>query len=84
MGSNPTSVTIIKLKKMEIKISTISYSTFKDFPKINYFWMFRKYKHVRGFKFRFFGYNFNITENYATKKLIDKIKNHGSKKTSMG
>ena len=61
---------------MEIRISNTPYSMFKDAPKINYFWMYRKYKHVKGFRFRFFGYNFNVTENFATKKLIDKFKNN--------
>ena len=61
---------------MEIRISKVSYSVFKDCPKINFIWMFRKYKYVKGFRFRFFGYDFNITENFATKKLIHQFNSY--------
>lgn len=38
--------------------------------------MFKKYKHIKGFIFRFFGIYFNIRENNTTEKLIEKFINN--------
>lgn len=54
----------------------IDYCSIKNYNKnniIQWIWMFKKYKYIKGFIVRILGVYINIRENYATEKLI-KIK----------
>ncbi len=51
----------------------ISYCSTKHYDKSNimqWVWMFKKYKFVKGFIFRMFGIYINIREKNSTEKLI--------------
>lgn len=39
--------------------------------KLSYFFMFKKYKHVKGFIVRIFGIYVNVREDMALQKLIE-------------
>jgi hypothetical protein len=55
----------------------INYCSTKFYDKTNiaqWMWMFKKYKNVKGFIMRIFGIYFNVRENNATEKLIEKAK----------
>lgn len=55
---------------MKIRIKYISWEMFDKGFKRFWFWHSRKYKYCKGIMFRIFGFDFNITERDATKKLI--------------
>lgn len=58
------------MTKYEIDISFISIKLF-PLPNIGY-WIifFRKYRFIKGFAFRLFGFHFNVRERGAKYKLI--------------
>lgn len=60
-----------------MKIS-IYYVRWGWFPKSKKQWFFyyKPYTHVRGINIRFFGWHFNIRENNATEKIIQKVRNY--------
>ena len=55
---------------------------------IQWVWMFRKYKYVKGFVMRIFGVYINVRESNATEKLIEQgrviIKSNPKRQTSGG
>lgn len=59
---------------MEINISYCSTKHYSKNDIIHWVWMFKKYKNIKGFIFRFFGIYFNVRENNATEKLIKKFR----------
>jgi len=67
-----------------MKIS-INYCSTKHYDKnniIQWIWSFRRYKYVKGFRFRIFGVYVNVRENNAFEKLIGIAQNENNKKNS--
>lgn len=59
---------------MKIDISYISTKHYDRTNIIQWMWMFKRYKHVKGFIMRVFGICINVRENNATEKLIAKAR----------
>lgn len=55
---------------MKINIGYCSINYYDKKTIYQWFWKYRKYKYVKGFFFRIFGFYINIRENNATEKLI--------------
>ena len=61
---------------MKINIKYTERKYYRDAPDGYRQWRFHfhRYKYVRGFVMRIFGWYFNVRENNATVKLIEKFK----------
>ena len=56
---------------MKINVSYMSTKYYNKSNIIQWVWMFRKYKYVKGFVMRIFGVYINVRESNATEKLIE-------------
>lgn len=54
---------------MKVNISYVSTKYYDAHSIIQWAWMFKKYRHVKGFILRVFGVYLNIRENRSTEKL---------------
>jgi len=59
---------------MKINVNYISRKWYDKATIKSWFWYFRAYNYIRGFNMRICGVHFNIRENNATQKLINKSK----------
>ena len=65
---------------MIINISYISTRYYDRTNIIQWIWMFKRYKYIKGFIMRIFGVYINVRENNAFNKLIEIGKEHNKLK----